>query len=380
MLVFAGIAIRERRRRRELLLRFREGRRKERGGKSIDRSKLLGRALSLIREGIVIMDPYGRIVFTNRFARELLGIGEDDVGKFFYQAIKDFDVVSLINEAFNENYRVWSDRKIGDRYVQVIFGSDLDEKVLLLIDQTPMRKYENLKKDFIANASHELKTPLAALKISLETLEEVCGDRNTALKYITKAQERINYMEQLIDDLITLSLLESTNLTLKFEEVELLPLIKNILRNLSEILEKKKIKVELKIPEGVKLFSDRKLLHAALKNLIDNAVKYNREGGKVEVTFIKHQREVEIRICDTGLGIPKSHIPFIFERFYRVEKSRSRKMGGTGLGLSIVKLAVEKLGGSVKVESEEGKGSCFSVILPIRYGIISADHLSRGQN
>jgi len=380
MLVFAGIAIREKRRRRELLLRFREGRRKERGGKSIDRSKLLGRALSLIREGIVIMDPYGRIVFTNRFARELLGIGEDDVGKFFYQAIKDFDVVSLINEAFNENYRVWSDRKIGDRYVQVIFGSDLDEKVLLLIDQTPMRKYENLKKDFIANASHELKTPLAALKISLETLEEVCGDRDTALKYITKAQERINYMEQLIDDLITLSLLESTNLTLKFEEVELLPLIRNILRNLSEILEKKKIKVEVKIPEGVKLFSDRKLLHAALKNLIDNAVKYNREGGKVEVTFIKHQREVEIRICDTGLGIPKSHIPFIFERFYRVEKSRSRKMGGTGLGLSIVKLAVEKLGGSVKVESEEGKGSCFSVILPIRYGIISADHLSRGQN
>jgi len=380
MLVFAGIAIREKRRRRELLLRFREGRRKERGGKSIDRSKLLGRALSLIREGIVIMDPYGRIVFTNRFARELLGIGEDDVGKFFYQAIKDFDVVSLINEAFNENYRVWSDRKIGDRYVQVIFGSDLDEKVLLLIDQTPMRKYENLKKDFIANASHELKTPLAALKISLETLEEVCGDRDTALKYITKAQERINYMEQLIDDLITLSLLESTNLTLKFEEVELLPLIRNILRNLSEILEKKKIKVEVKIPEGVKLFSDRKLLHAALKNLIDNAVKYNREGGKVEVTFIEHQREVEIRICDTGLGIPKSHIPFIFERFYRVEKSRSRKMGGTGLGLSIVKLAVEKLGGSVKVESEEGKGSCFSVILPIRYGIISADHLSRGQN
>jgi two-component system phosphate regulon sensor histidine kinase PhoR len=203
MVIFMGIAVREKRKREELLFRVREEKKKEKKAQYIDRSKLLGRALSLIKEGIVIMDPYGRIVFTNRFARELLGIDENDTGKFFYQAIKNFDVVSLINEAFDESYRVWNDKKINDRYVQVIFGSDLDEKVLLLIDQTPMRKYENLKKDFIANASHELKTPLAALKISLETLEDVCRKNERAIKYIRKAQERIEYMEQLIEDLIT---------------------------------------------------------------------------------------------------------------------------------------------------------------------------------
>jgi two-component system phosphate regulon sensor histidine kinase PhoR len=373
MVIFMGIAVREKRKREELLFRVREEKKKEKKAQYIDRSKLLGRALSLIKEGIVIMDPYGRIVFTNRFARELLGIDENDTGKFFYQAIKNFDVVSLINEAFDESYRVWNDKKINDRYVQVIFGSDLDEKVLLLIDQTPMRKYENLKKDFIANASHELKTPLAALKISLETLEDVCRKNERAIKYIRKAQERIEYMEQLIEDLITLSLLESTNLTLNPKKLKLLPIINSITSHLTEIAEKRGITFSVNVDENTEVCADRKILHAALKNLIDNAVKYNRDGGRVEITYIKHQNEDEVRVCDTGVGIPKSHIPFIFERFYRVEKSRSRKMGGTGLGLSIVKLAVEKLGGKVRVESEEGKGSCFSIILPRRCGIISTD-------
>ena len=372
LLVFASVALNERRKRVKLLKKLKK---KSQEGKQppIDRSKLLARALSLIKEGIVVMDPYGRVIFTNRFARELLGIDEKDIGKFFYQAIKDFDVVSMINEAFNESYRVWQEKKIKDSYVQVIFGSDMDEKVLLLIDQTPMKKYETLKKDFIANASHELKTPLAAMKISLETLEETCKENSKALKYISKAQERVNYMEQLIEDLITLSLLESTNLTLKLEKVKILPLIKEILNNVSELLSQKRIQLSIKIPEDAEVCADEKLLHAILKNLIENAIKYNREGGKIEISFKQLKNEDEIKVCDTGYGIPKSHLPFIFERFYRVERSRSRKSGGTGLGLSIVKLATEKLGGKVEVESHEGRGSCFSIYLPKRCDIITTD-------
>lgn len=372
LLIFASLALKERRKRLQLLKRLKEKGKKEEKTPT-DRSKLLARALSLIKEGIVIMDPYGRIVFTNRFARELLGIDEKDTGKFFYQAIKDFDIVSMINEAFNESYRVWQEKKIKDSYVQVIFGSDMDEKVLLLIDQTPIKKYEVLKKDFIANASHELKTPLAAMKISLETLEEMCKDRAKALKYITKAQERVNYMEQLIEDLITLSLLETTNLTLKLKRVAILPLIKEIINNMSELIQKKRIQLSIKVPEDAEVCADAKLLHAILKNLIDNAVKYNREGGRIEITFQRLTNEDEIRVCDTGYGIPKSHLPFIFERFYRVERSRSRKSGGTGLGLSIVKLATEKLGGKVEVESTEGEGTCFSIYLPRRCDIITPD-------
>ncbi len=365
LLIFGYIALKEKERSARLLRELRKERKKEKGKKE-DRLKLLSRALSLIREGIVVMDPYGRILFTNRFARELLDIDKNANGKFFYQAIKNFDVVSLINEAFNEKYRVWQERKIKDKYVQVIFGSDMDEKVLLLIDLTPMKKYENLKKDFIANVSHELKTPLAALKLSLETIENECSENQRAMNFINRALERINYMEQLIEDLITLSQLESINVKVKFEEVELLPLVREILKGLSDFILKKEIKVEFKIPEGAKLFADRKMLYAVLKNLIDNAIKYNREGGKVVIGFREHKNENEVYVCDTGYGIPKSHIPFIFERFYRVERSRSRKSGGTGLGLSIVKLAVDRMGGSVEVESKENEGTCFRVYLPKR--------------
>ena len=365
LLVVTAVYLRERRKRFELLAQLRQLYRQRRSPqKTVDRSKLLARALSLIREGIVIMDPYGRIIFTNRFARELLDIDEDPVGKPFYQVIKNFDIVSLVNEAFNEKYRVWQEKKVKDHYVQIIFGSDMDEKVLLLIDLTPMKKYENLKKDFIANASHELKTPLAAMKLSLEALEEECGGNERALKYLKRAIDRVNFMEQLIEDFLTLSRLDSTNLTVNRQKVDLYPLLKEIVKSLSHVISQKGIKVVLSVPEGAQVLADEKMLYAVLKNLVDNAVKYNREGGKVEVSFREHRNEWEISVCDTGYGIPKSHLPFIFERFYRVERSRSRKSGGTGLGLSIVKSAVERMGGKVEVESREGVGTCFRVYLP----------------
>ena len=364
-LIFAYIAYTERKKRERALATLGLNRPKEEKiSQKIDNTKLLARALSLIREGIVVMDPYGRIIFTNKFARELLDIHPEDIGKFFYQAIRNFDVISMINESFNEKYRAWQEKKIKDKYVQIIFGSDMDEKVLLLIDLTPIKKYENLKKDFIANVSHELKTPVAAMKLSLETLEEECRDKPEAEKFLRKAIERVNYMEQLIEDLITLSMLESVNFPVKIVEIKLKPFVERVVHDLSEFAEKKEVKIEIDIPEEALIKADEKIFHAIMKNLIDNAIKYNREGGNVVVGFRDLTREVEIYVCDTGPGIPKSHIPFIFERFYRVERSRSRKLGGTGLGLSIVKLAIERLRGKVEVESEEGKGTCFKIYLP----------------
>jgi two-component system phosphate regulon sensor histidine kinase PhoR len=364
-LIFAYIAYTERKKRERALATLRSSRPKEKeADQKIDNTKLLARALSLIHEGIVVMDPYGRIIFTNKFARELLDIHPEDIGKFFYQAIRNFDVISMINESFNEKYRAWQEKKIKDKYVQIIFGSDMDEKVLLLIDLTPIKKYENLKKDFIANVSHELKTPVAAMKLSLETLEEECKDKPEAEKFLRKAIERVNYMEQLIEDLITLSMLESANFPVRKTKIKLKPFVERVIRDLSEFIEKKGIAIKLNIPEEVWINVDEKMFHAIMKNLIDNAIKYNKEGGEVTVGFRDLVRETEIYVCDTGPGIPKSHIPFIFERFYRVERSRSRKLGGTGLGLSIVKLAIERLKGKVEVESEEGKGTCFKIYLP----------------
>ncbi len=331
-----------------------------------EKTRLLSQALNLLHEGLLIMDPYGRIVYTNRFARSLLDIGDNYIGKYYYQVISDLDVISFINSSFDSKYRIWDNQRIKDRFVQIVFASNMDEKVLLIHDLTQIKRYENLKKDFIANVSHEFKTPVATLKLLMETLEDECRGNKTAEEFIRKASDRVNYMEQLIQDLITLSMLEtSKGVTVKPSEFSLRELLDQVKEDVDLLARQKRVKIELKVSGDVKVKSDRKIIQIVLKNLIDNAIKYNFEGGKVTIGYSRLPKDHVISICDTGPGIPKSHLPFIFERFYRVDKSRSRKLGGTGLGLSIVKLAVEKVDGRVIVESEVGKGSCFKVFIPV---------------
>ena len=331
-----------------------------------EKTRLLSQALNLLHEGLLIMDPYGRIVYTNRFARSLLDIGDNYIGKYYYQVISDLDVISFINSSFDSKYRIWDNQRIKDRFVQIVFASNMDEKVLLIHDLTQIKRYENLKKDFIANVSHEFKTPVATLKLLMETLEDECRGNKTAEEFIRKASDRVNYMEQLIQDLITLSMLEtSKGVTVKPSEFSLRELLDQVKEDVDLLARQKRVKIELKVSGDVKVKSDRKIIQIVLKNLIDNAIKYNFKGGKVTIGYSRLPKDHVISICDTGPGIPKSHLPFIFERFYRVDKSRSRKLGGTGLGLSIVKLAVEKVDGRVIVESEVGKGSCFKVFIPV---------------
>ncbi|WP_022846910.1 MULTISPECIES: sensor histidine kinase [unclassified Desulfurobacterium] len=334
--------------------------------KSRDNIHLLSQALNLLNEGLVIMSPSGKLIYTNRFARELLDIDKENYkGRYFYQVISDLDVITFINENFDKKYNVWESKKIKNRYIQLVFAADVEEKVLLLRDLTQIKKYENLKRDFIANVSHELKTPVATLKLLMETLEDECEENKTATEFIKKAQGRIEYMEQLIQDLITLTMLEtSKGIPFEKKKIKLKPIIDKIIEETSVIAKKKNVEVKSHLPEDLEVTGDERLFYFVFRNLIDNAIKYNHEGGKVDIKYSTLPKEQEISVCDTGPGIPKSHLPFIFERFYRVDKSRSRKLGGTGLGLSIVKLAVEKLDGKVDVESEVGKGTCFKVYFP----------------
>ncbi len=330
-----------------------------------EKTRLLSQALNLLNEGLVIMDPYGRLVYANRFARTLLGIEDNYLGKFYHQAISDLDVISFINSNFNSKYRLWENKKIKDRFVQIIFASDMDEKALLIHDLTQIKKYENLKRDFIANVSHEFKTPVATLKLLMETLEDECRGDEHAESFIKKAMDRVKYMEQLIQDLITLSMLEtSKGVMLNMEYFKLKKFFDGILEEVEFLAKQKGIFLENMVDDKVEVKSDRKLLYIVFRNLVDNAIKYNNLNGKVVIEYSKLPKDHVISVCDTGPGIPKSHLPFIFERFYRVDRSRSRKLGGTGLGLSIVKLAVERVEGKVIVESKEGEGTCFRVFIP----------------
>jgi len=251
---------------------------------------------------------------------------------------------------------------------------DYPEKVLIFVvfDITDFKSLEKIKADFIANVSHELRTPLTAIKGYTETLEEEAyenrEDRRHFLEIIKRHTDRLI---NIVSDLLVLSEIESKeSLSLEmsnadFEDVDINEVVKSSYESLRRKISEKNLQVEINLKEeipGIK--GNRFLLEQMLINLIDNAVKYTPESGRLTINTSSEDSNVNLEISDTGIGIPKENLNRIFERFYRVDKTRSRKLGGTGLGLSIVKHIAIIHNGKIDVESEVGKGSRFIITLP----------------
>ncbi|OGS11432.1 MAG: hypothetical protein A2285_01005 [Elusimicrobia bacterium RIFOXYA12_FULL_57_11] len=237
--------------------------------------------------------------------------------------------------------------------------------VLVARDITGPRKLEAMRRDFVANVSHELKTPLTAIKGCAETLlNGALEDREHGPGFARSIYEQAVRLDNLVNDLLKLSYAESGRIVLEKAPVALKALVEDTGRGLAEILVKKKISLLNRIAAGLEVNADRDKLSQVLINLTENAAKYNREGGEIKISAADESGAVKICIEDTGPGISAGHLPRIFERFYRVDKARSRELGGTGLGLSIVKHLVELHGGGVGVESAEGRGSVFWFTLP----------------
>ncbi|RTZ70167.1 MAG: histidine kinase [Aquificaceae bacterium] len=239
-----------------------------------------------------------------------------------------------------------------------------DKNIIFLIeDITPLKTYQRAKKDFVANVSHELKTPISVIGSIAETLylEEEDPFKKRFLERILK---RTKEMEALVEDLLILASLESKEGKVIWEDLNLKKLAEEVVQNLKEFADEKNVTVEVEISDDFICRCDGHKISILLKNLVENAIKYNRKGGKVWIKAYRSGKYTVLEVSDTGIGIPKKHIPFIFERFYRVDKSRSREIRGTGLGLSIVKHIALIHGGKVEVESEEGKGSTFRVFIP----------------
>jgi two-component system phosphate regulon sensor histidine kinase PhoR len=221
-----------------------------------------------------------------------------------------------------------------------------------------------MRKDFVANVSHELKTPLTSIKGFVETLlVEDLEDKDTIHKFMTIIFQEAERLNNLIHDLLDMSKLESGQTELRKKQVELEPLVDNVILSVSNRLNMKSLELDKDI-QAKKVWGDEDLLKELFINLIDNAIKYTPNGGKILVGSIREKGKTIIYVKDTGFGIPAESLSRIFERFYRVDKGRSREMGGTGLGLSIVKHIVERHGGKVAVQSQLGKGSEFRVTIP----------------
>jgi len=237
--------------------------------------------------------------------------------------------------------------------------------VLVARDITGPRKLENLRKDFVANVSHELKTPLTAIKGCAETLlGGALEDKEHGPEFARSIYDQSVRLETLVADLLNISQAESGKARLERAPVDLKALAGEAAGALAAALAKNKVSFLNLVPDGFAVSADRDKLHQVLLNLMENAAKYNREGGSVRVRAVAERGAARIFVEDDGPGIAAGHLPHIFERFYRVDKARSRELGGTGLGLSIVKHLVELHGGSVGVDSAEGRGSAFWFTLP----------------
>lgn len=328
----------------------------------------------------ILVDDKGIVQRINRSAMLVLEISEEEaIGRPFLQVLRDHRIdealavalaqssgaaldVDVIAAARPARYRV--------RIEPVLIGGTgpLIGAAILLFDVTRLRYLEKVRSEFVANVSHELRTPITSIKGFIETVLEDDVPEETRRRFLGIAKNEADRLETLIGDLLDLSRLESDTAPLTREEIDLAELTAETIEKLRPQAERKEIVPEIRIPPGLpRVPAHRDMLGQALMNLLENAIKYTQSGGSVWVEARRVAGEyVEICVADNGPGIPSEHLPRLFERFYRVDKARSRSEGGTGLGLSIVRHIVQRHGGSVRVESRLGKGSRFIVTLPLQ--------------
>ncbi|HBG16937.1 MAG TPA: PAS domain-containing sensor histidine kinase [Firmicutes bacterium] len=325
-------------------------------------------------EGVIATDSSGKLSFMNPTAERLFQIEHGSaLGKYPREVWREFELVEMFHQVFvsgqpqTREFQLDSPHKV---YLKVeispIRQEEYDEVqgVLAMVrDFTRLRRLENLRTDFVANVSHELRTPLTSIKGFIETLlDGGLESRETTKRFLTIMYQETDRLNRLISDLLDLSRIESGQTGLNRTKTFLAPLVEEVRLTLQERLAEKNISLSVELgPTPV--WADEDQIREVLFNLIDNAIKYSTSGGSIKVLEINRGDRQEFVICDAGIGIPKDSIPRIFERFYRVDKARSREMGGTGLGLSIVKHIIERHEGKVWVESEPGKGSCFHFLL-----------------
>ncbi len=341
--------------------------------------------LEHIETGVLIVDDQRRIVESNSAALRLLGAREDGLnGKSLLEATLSYELLSLLTtvrqtgqtrqQEIRRNEpkaRVLRVRIVpfsaSDPTLEPVPGRNdaIDNRFLLLMeDVTELRRLETVRRDFVANVSHELRTPLASIRAMAETLQDgAVDDPAVSGRFLRIIVAEVERLTRILEDLLVLSRAES-----QIPERNAFPmhtLIRDVVERFQQQAKKAGITLSYTTPTPLMVLASPDLMEQVLVNLVDNAIKYTQSGGQIEVTAEAQDEQVIVHVADTGIGIMSQDLPRIFERFYRVDKARSRQSGGTGLGLSIVKHIVEMHGGNVTVNSEYGRGSTFSFSLPL---------------
>jgi two-component system phosphate regulon sensor histidine kinase PhoR len=337
-----------------------------------DEQARLRAVLTGMVEGVLVLDKGGRVILANPRLRELFGAWGAVEGRPALEVIRRADVESALSEAARSPEPVVREIQLstgGGRHLEmhaVRFPSQgpLLGTVAVFHDVTEIHRLEGIRRDFVANVSHELRTPLTAIRGFAETLrgsEVPAEQRRQYLDVILRHSDRLT---ALIEDLLELSRIEGGIRGLALEPVDAAALARDVLQDLKPRLDSGRLQGEVRAEPAPRALADRRALEQVLLNLLDNAIKYSEPGGRIAITVSGAPPWVRIDVSDTGIGIPQADQARIFERFYRVEKARSRDLGGTGLGLAIVKHLVQAQDGEVFVASREGQGTTFTLRLP----------------
>ena len=325
-------------------------------------------------EGVVLLDRNGRIQLANRLFLQFFDLAKDPAGQTLIEATRQHELVDLIAQ-LNVNHPATSielHRAGGaEREFEVnaaaVFGEGQAHRATVIVfhDLTRLRKLERTREEFVANVSHELRTPLSLIKGYTETLLDGAKDNpEVSLKFLQTIDRNAERLKLLIEDLLTISELESGRMRLQLQPLALQPLVAKLVEDFKPRTSSRSVRIVNELPE-LSANADPDRVGQVLSNLVDNAIKYGRNEGTVTISGkLSGDGMIELCVADDGPGIPADAKERIFERFYRVDKARSREQGGTGLGLSIVKHIVQSHGGRVWVESEPGAGSRFFFSLP----------------
>ena len=319
--------------------------------------------LGSMREGLCVLAADDRIELCNASFRRAVRF-EVPEGRHFWEVVRSSALHEAVRRARTTAGEASEEATIGDRvyFCSVAHLATGDRLVVTFHDITEMRALEKTKKDFVVNVSHELRTPLTAIKGFLETIEPRAEDENRP--YLEIVRRNTERMISIVEDLLVLSELEERGARIDKTAVDLKPLAESILKMFEKRARDKGLGLSLQAPADLpEVQADPGQMEGLLLNLVDNALKYT-DKGSVTVRLASRDGQMSIEVDDTGPGIGADHLPHVFERFYVVDKSRSKKLGGTGLGLSIVKHIVLAHKGTVSVKSRVGEGTTFSVLLP----------------
>lgn len=328
--------------------------------------------LTTMADGIVVAEKSGVVRLFNRVSERLFRM---QAGTVIGSRIDEFEALSHVGEmlqrAMDTEAVVKHELKIAVRDVRTVDAyalplrdqsGDVVGAVAVLQDVTEIRRLDQVRKDFIANASHELRTSVASIRAMVEVLQLGAKEEPEVLsRFLDSLGGETERLSLLLRDLLDISELEAGKKGPQRGPMRLCELVEQAVSSLADMAAQSNVTVEVSVPSDLSASVDKRQIQRALVNLLDNAIKYTPAGGRVEISGQETETEVSITVSDTGVGIPPTEIDRIFERFYRVDKARSRRLGGTGLGLSIVKDVAEAHGGTVSVESEVGKGTAFTI-------------------